>query len=104
MDKYNILDFIPFGQENAVPMSELAHRMNSSERTARKLVFNARINGDVICSTCYGDRSDGYYRPVSAEEAFPYVRMQRERIASAVAALRSAENFVSEGGDKLAQR
>lgn len=92
----NIVDFIPVGQENAISMSELARRRGCDKRTARKLVFEARRKGAVICSTCYGDKSDGYYRPASAEEAIPYVHMQQARISSAKAALKSAEDFISD--------
>ena len=95
MIKYNVLEYIPFGLENAVSMPELARRMGCNQRTARKLVFDARCKGAIICSTCYGDKSDGYYRPISEDEAIPYVHMQRERIRSAKLALRSAEKFVN---------
>lgn len=90
----NIIDFIPFGRKNAVSMKELSIRMRCDKRTVRAAVFNARIHGAVICSTCDGDSSDGYYRPVSAEEALPYVNMQRKRIESAKAALKSTEDYI----------
>ncbi|MCH5192584.1 MAG: hypothetical protein J1F11_01390 [Oscillospiraceae bacterium] len=96
MDKHNVLDFIPFGRENAIPMSELAKRLNKDPRTARKLVFHARINGSVICSTCSGNKSDGYFRPVSAEDVLPYIRLQKSRISSAKAALKAAESFAND--------
>lgn len=94
MRQYDVLNFIPVGQENAVSMSELAFRMGCDKRTARKLVFNARCKGAVICSTCFGDKSDGYYLPASVDEAIPYVKMQRARILSAAAALKSAEEYI----------
>ena len=95
MNTYNVLDFIPVGQKNALPMSELAKRIGISQREARKAVFNARRKGAVICSTCSGDSFDGYYFPASVEEVLPYVRLQESRIASAKIALRSAEEFVT---------
>lgn len=91
----NILDFISYGKENAVSMEELSLRMKCDKRTARAAVFNARVQGAVICSTCEGEPTAGYYRPVSVREAMPYVRMQRSRISSAEAALKSAEDFIS---------
>lgn len=93
--KKNILDLIPFGKENAISQEELAIRMQSDCRTARAAVFNARVRGAVICSTCEGEPTAGYYRPISVAEALPYVNMQRSRIASAKAALRSAEEYIS---------
>ena len=95
MNAYNVLDFIPVGQKNALPMSELTKRIGISQREARKAVFNARRKGAVICSTCSGDSFDGYYFPTSVEVALPYVRLQESRIASAKIALRSAEEFVT---------
>lgn len=91
----NILDFIPYGKENAVSQEELAIRMHTDKRTVRQLVYSVRVRGAVICSTCEGEPTAGYYRPISANEAMPYVRMQRSRIASAEAALRSAEDFIA---------
>ena len=93
MEKH-ILDFIPVGRQNAIAMSELAKRIGISQREARKAVFNARRKGAVICSTCSGDKSSGYYRPGSVEEALPYVRLQESRIASANIALRPLKEFV----------
>lgn len=94
MNIYNVLDFIPVGQKNALPMSELAKRIGTSQREARKAVFNARRKGAVICSTCSGDKSAGYYRPISVDEARPYIRLQESRITSAKIALRPAKEFV----------
>lgn len=97
MKKYNILDFIPTGKINAISMAELALRLGKDQRTARKLVFEARRNGAVICSTCSNDKSAGYYRPTSVEDVRPYIRLQESRIASAQEALRSAKSFIEAG-------
>lgn len=75
-------------------MSELALRLGKNQRVARKLVFEARKRGAIICSTCSGDNFDGYYRPASIEEALPYIRLQESRIHSAQEALKSAKKFV----------
>lgn len=93
---FKVMNYIPFGRENAVSMEELAIRMRCDKRSAREAVFKVRCRGAVICSTCDGDSSDGYYCPVSAEEALPYVNMQRKRIASAKATLKSAEDFIND--------
>ena len=92
MNTYNVLDFIPVGQKNALPMSELAKRIGTTQREARKAVFNARRKGAVICSTCSGDKSAGYYRPISVDET--RIRLQESRIASAEIALRPVKEFV----------
>ncbi len=90
----NVLDFIPLGRNHAISMSELAKRMETDQRTARKMVFAARQRGAVICSTC-GENTSGYYRPNTVDEIRPYIAMQQSRIRSAKIALRSAENFVA---------
>lgn len=89
----NVLDFIPSGRNHAISMNELALRMGVSQRTARKLVFEARRCGEIICSTC-GENASGYYRPDNAAEIRPYIVMQEHRIASAKTALKSAKKFV----------
>ncbi|MCX4257938.1 MAG: hypothetical protein OSJ54_13560 [Oscillospiraceae bacterium] len=91
----NVLDFIPLGRNHAISMSELAKRMGTDQRTARKMVFAARQRGAVICSTC-GENTSGYYRPNTVDEIRPYIAMQQSRIRSAKIALHSAENFVAE--------
>lgn len=96
----NALDFIPLGRNHAISMSELAKRMGTDQRTARKLVFEARKRGAIICSTtCLSDKSAGYYRPISVEEVRPYIRLQESRIASAQIALRSAKEFAEGEND-----
>lgn len=92
----NVLDFLPFGIKNALSMSELAKRMGTNQRTARKMVFEARRRGEVICSTC-GENASGYYRPNNATEVRPYIAMQEHRISSAKAALKSAKKFAKAG-------
>lgn len=97
----NIVDFIPSGITNAVSQEELAIRMNCDKRTVRALIFNARVHNAVICSTCEGT-TGGYYIPLSANEALPYINMQRSRIRSAELALKPVEDFIKnsqQGGD-----
>lgn len=94
--KINVLEFIPIGRKNAISMPELTLRLGlkNDTRTARKLVFEARRNGAVICSTtCSGDKAAGYYQPGNIAEVRPYIAMQEHRISSAKAALKSAKKF-----------
>ena len=97
----NITDFIPLGIENAISMDELAVRTGSNVRAVRQMVHNARLRGELICSTCDGD-SGGYYLPKDAAEAVPYYRQQLSRINSAVAALSAITEFI--GGEANAKR
>ena len=89
----NILDFIPYGINNAISQEELSTRSGLDKRTVRQAVFNARLHGAVICSTCESS-SGGYYIPDNPQEAVPYVNMQRNRINSAELALKSAEEYI----------
>ena len=91
----NVLDFIPLGRNHAISMSELAKRMGTDQRTARKMVFAARQRGAVICSTC-GENTSGYYRPNTVDEIRPYIALQQSRIRCEKIGLLSAENFVAE--------
>lgn len=49
-----ISDFIPTGEANAISNRELAYRAGINERGARKLVHEARIDGEPICSSDSG--------------------------------------------------
>lgn len=93
-DTLNILKFIPFGKDNAVSMTELSIRMNCDKRTVRNAVYQARIKGALVCSTCEGRSSAGYYQPLDISEVRPYISMQRSRINSALQAIRSAEEYI----------
>lgn len=91
----NIIDFIPSGIENAISMEELAVRTHNNVRTVRQMVHNARLNGELICSTCDGD-SGGYYLPKDTREALPYYRQQISRINSATAALAAVAKYIGD--------
>lgn len=100
MNKYNVIDFIPSGRNHAISMSKLAQRMGTDQRTARKLVFETRRSGAVICSTC-SENAHGYYCPNNAAEVRPYISMQLSRIRSAQKALKSAQGLIAaEAGEK----
>ncbi|MGN1086216.1 MAG: hypothetical protein ACI4Q5_04190, partial [Porcipelethomonas sp.] len=66
----------------------------------RQLIANARLKGNVICSSLKSE-GGGYFLPESPDEALEYVRTEQNRIESARMALESAVKYVSEqnGGD-----
>lgn len=90
----DIMKFIPHGKRNAVSGKELKLLTGLDERTVKQQIANARLKGSVICSILDGNRG-GYFIPEAPEEAVEYVRTEQCRIASAQAALRSAEKFIS---------
>ena len=89
----DIIEFIPYGKENAISQEDLADVMHCGKRTVRALIFSARTKGAVICSTCEGT-AGGYYIPLTANGARPYVAMQESRIKSAVLALNPVRDFI----------
>lgn len=91
----NLLDLIPVGRDNSIPMRTLAELLNVSERTVRVLVQRAREKGAPI----YTDyRNGGYYVPANESEARVYYRQHRARIRSAIAALNGVKRLVK--GDR----
>lgn len=96
----NIIDFIPKGRKNAVTTAELKAVTGFDVRTIRQLIANARLKGNVICSSLKSE-GGGYFLPESPDEALEYVRTEQNRIESARMALQGAVKYVSEqnGGD-----
>lgn len=90
-----ILDYIPVGRDNSIPMKTLAERLNVSERAVRMLVQREREKGAPICSDF---QNSGYYIPVAESEARAYYRQQRARIRSANAALNGVRKLLKGGG------
>lgn len=91
----DIVKFIPHGKKNAVGGKELKQVTGLDERTVKQQIANARLKGAVICSILDGNKG-GYFIPETPEEAVEYVRTEQCRIASARAALRSAEEYISD--------
>lgn len=73
-----LLDLIPYGEENAIPMGTLSNLLQLSERETRKQVEQCRISGNIICSC-----DEGYYIPVTIGELFRYYLHVSGRIKTA---------------------
>lgn len=93
-----ISEFIPVGLANAIPMRDLAAMIGTDKRKARQLVYQARVNGEPICSTCE-EHIGGYYIPRNVSEARVYLNQQNARIKSARAALRGVKKYIRENGE-----
>lgn len=61
----NIVDFIPYGKENAVTRWQLADRLNLPDRKIRRLIQEARERGELILNDSSGY---GYYRSLDVGE------------------------------------
>ncbi|HEZ7985906.1 MAG TPA: hypothetical protein RWO09_03095 [Ruminococcus sp.] len=96
----DITKFIPHGRDNMISGSELAQLTQLDSRTVKQLIADARTKGTVICSSLEGNRG-GYFIPDTPEEAVEYVRTERSRISSAIAALRPAEEYIRDTEEQV---
>lgn len=88
-----ILDYIPTGRDNPIPMKTLAKRIHVNVRTLRTIVQREREQGAPICSNW---EQGGYFLPANEFEARLYYRQQRSRIKSARAALNGVVKYLRE--------
>ena len=87
-----LVELIPTGRANAIPMRDLATLLNISQRAVRVIVQRARGLGSPICSEW--ENRGGYYFPADEHEARSYLRQQRARIRSANAALNGVIEYL----------
>lgn len=87
-----LVELIPTGRTNAIPMRDLATLLNISQRAVRVIVQRARELGSPICSEW--ENRGGYYFPADEHEARSYLRKQRARIKSANAALNGVIKYL----------
>lgn len=78
-----LLENIPFGEQNAVSMRELAVFFGITERELRERIFEARKEGCLILGGV-----NGYFRPGTLEEVERYYHSTLSRLKSAVAVLK----------------
>ncbi len=75
------------GSKNAVPMHALAAQLGIADRTLRRMVFEARIEGIPILAN-----SGGYYLPnCDMSEIREYEQTARKRALSALKTAKSAK-------------
>lgn len=77
-----LLQYIPYGRENAISMAQLSKRLGVCDRTVRRLVLNARSAGYNIISG-----RNGYYFTDTADQDTK--RFCKEREKAAVTTLKS---------------
>ena len=88
----NILDYIPYGKENAIKRYELKNQTGLSDRLIRKLIAEARLD-DVIINLQDGG---GYYRPTCKAEFERYLRQETRRGKSVFYRLKAARRALNE--------
>ena len=71
----NVLEFIPYGRENAIKRQDLRDMLGVSDRDMRELIAQARKETPII------NLSDGqgYYRPNEKEDLMRYILQEQAR-------------------------
>lgn len=88
----NIVEYIPYGKENAVSRTQLIKRTGSSDRAVREEIAQARRNHCILNDQVKG----GYYRPTSEEIAAVerFILQESRRAKSIFYSLKAARDFV----------
>lgn len=84
----NIVDYIPFGEENAVKRWELMDKIMRPDRDIRRMIEDARRSGVIILNLSNGN---GYFRPDKKEEILRYIRQEEARARSIHRNLKAAK-------------
>ena len=86
-----LIELIPKGEENAIPMHTLAVMTGNEDRDIRRLVLQARCDGELICSS-----NHGYYYPANDSELIDYYTLLSARCNSTQKVLAVIESVVAE--------
>lgn len=88
----DIVDYIPFGRENAVTRAQLRSRTGIDDRTIRDMIADARRD-TVILNMQDGK---GYFRPLPEERNLveAYTRQETARLRSIGWSLKSARKML----------
>lgn len=86
-----LLALLPEGRENAIPMRDLADRLEIDQRALRAAILQAREAGEIIA----GD-SAGYYRPADKAELRRYYFAARKRSLSGLKSLKAVRRKLAE--------
>lgn len=84
-----LLRLIPTGEENAIPMYELAEILRTTERGVRRLITMARLSNNIICST-----GAGYFIPSTYRELEKYYHISQARLLTCVRCLTPVERVL----------
>lgn len=88
-----IAEMLKPGERNAMSTPDLCRALGiDNTRELRLMVAKERKAGAVILSSCHG----GYYLPDSRSEVERFVRTERKKAISTLAALKSAKRFLKE--------
>ena len=93
----NIVDFIGVGKENAVTRGELVALLNLPDRKVRRLIQEAREQGEIIINAQDGT---GYYRSEDLDELERQYKANQHRAMSVLRQQRFLRAKISEAQNK----
>ncbi len=73
----SLIDYIPFGKQNAISREQLSLKAGMGDRQMRKEIERLREKGHVILSSSH---SGGYWQSDDASEIGQYIAENRSRI------------------------
>ena len=76
LEVIKVIAAIPEGRQNAISRAELAVRLNTSDRRARKLLELARCSGVIILNL---QKNDGYFRIESGRTSYTAEEIEQLR-------------------------
>ena len=88
----NIIDFIPYGQENAVPYSQLTLVTGWDKRKVRAELHKAKCKERI----CFTQDGKGFFRPIEGEEdgiAERFMKQEQHRINELIEALKPFRDY-----------
>ena len=91
---FNILDYIPFGRENAISRQRLMQLTGLPDRENRELIQKARRDTPIINI----QRGEGYFRPLVEERDLveKWLKQEESRAKSVFWSSRGAKKFLNE--------
>lgn len=82
----DILEFIPYGRENAIKRQNLKDLLGVSDRDMRIMIADARKKTPIINL----QDGNGYYRPKEKSELMEYIMQENARAVSIIQNVRVA--------------
>ncbi len=89
-----ISDILNHGQENAIPLRQIAGLTNIDERTIREKIAAERLSGVPILS----DNKTGYFLPANEKEKERFVQNMKHRAKEIERAAKAVEKSTYEKG------
>ena len=89
-----LLDLIPEGEKNAIPLYELAHKLDVDLLQLLRMITHAQLEGNIIAVM-----DIGVFIPESENELYSYTNYEKARIQFEIEALNTSQNVLN--GERL---